>query len=208
MNERRNKIVQWMLNQGSGIVDVPEMCFLKETTEKEQLEHPFGNVRYVYSIVASYFENEVQFPEQVDYAVETDMDMQDFDEWQAIQEILFGEKPVKAMKPECAQAINTALWEYHDISPCDVLERYDGLFAELKEENQKLKWMLKEVADDAEGLFMGFVGYNPYEKRLEHEDCEAREYCDYCDRDCDCDGSQCKWRYEDNVKKLLKTKEK
>ena len=24
MNERRNKIVQWMLNQGSSIVDVPE----------------------------------------------------------------------------------------------------------------------------------------------------------------------------------------
>ena len=49
---------------------------------------------------------------------------------------------------------------------------------------------------------MGFVGYNPYEKRLKHEDCEAREYCDYCDRDCDCDG-QCKWRYEDDVEKLL-----
>ena len=46
---------------------------------------------------------------------------------------------------------------------------------ELEEENQKLKQMLKKVADDAEGLFMGFVGYNPYEKRLKHEDCEARE---------------------------------
>ena len=73
---------------------------------------------------------------------------------------------------------------------------------ELEQENQKLKQMLKKVADDAEGLFMGFAGYNPYEKRLKHEDCEAREYCDYCDRDCDCDG-QCKWRYEDDVKKLL-----
>ena len=66
----------------------------------------------------------------------------------------------------------------------------------LEQENQKLKQMLKKVADDAEGLFMGFAGYNPYEKRLKHED------CDYCDRDCDCDG-QCKWRYEDDVKKLL-----
>ena len=73
---------------------------------------------------------------------------------------------------------------------------------ELEEENQKLKQMLKKVADDAEGLFMGFAGYNPYEKRLKHEDCEAREYCDYCDRDCDCDG-QCKWRYKDDVEKLL-----
>lgn len=73
---------------------------------------------------------------------------------------------------------------------------------ELEQENQKLKQMLKKVADDAEGLFMGFAGYNPYEKRLKHEDCEAREYCDYCDRDCDCDG-QCKWRYEGDVKKLL-----
>lgn len=78
---------------------------------------------------------------------------------------------------------------------------------ELEQENQKLKQMLKKVADDAKGLFMGFTGYNPYEKRLKHEDCEAREYCDYCDRDCDCDG-QCKWRYEDDVEKLLKeTKE-
>ena len=67
---------------------------------------------------------------------------------------------------------------------------------------QPLEQMLKKVADDAEGLFMGFAGYNPYEKRLKHEDCEAREYCDYCDRDCDCDG-QCKWRYENDVKKLL-----
>lgn len=73
---------------------------------------------------------------------------------------------------------------------------------ELEEENEKLKQMLKKVADDAEGLFMGFARYNPYEKCLEHEDCEAREYCDYCDRDCDCDG-QCKWRYKDDVKKLL-----
>lgn len=47
MSERRNKIVQWMLNQGRGIVDAPETCFLKETTEKEQAEHPFGSVRYV-----------------------------------------------------------------------------------------------------------------------------------------------------------------
>lgn len=79
---------------------------------------------------------------------------------------------------------------------------------ELEQENQKLKQMLKKVADDAKGLFMGFTGYNPYEKRLKHEDCEAREYCDYCDRDCDCDG-QCKWRYEDDVEKLLKeTKER
>lgn len=73
---------------------------------------------------------------------------------------------------------------------------------ELEQENQKLKQMLKKVADDAEGLFMGFAGYNPYEKRLKHEDCEVREYCDYCDRDCDCDG-QCKWRHEDDAKKLL-----
>lgn len=72
----------------------------------------------------------------------------------------------------------------------------------LEQENQKLEQMLKKVADDAEGLFMGFARYNPYEKCLEHEDCEAREYCDYCDRDCDCDG-QCKWRYKDDVEKLL-----
>lgn len=59
MSERRNKIVQWMLNQGCGIVDAPETCFLKETTEKEQAEHPFGSVRYVYSMVVNLFENEI-----------------------------------------------------------------------------------------------------------------------------------------------------
>lgn len=85
---------------------------------------------------------------------------------------------------------------------CVHCDHKDEYIIELEEENQKLKQMLKKVADDAEGLFMGFAGYNPYEKRLKHEDCEAREYCDYCDRDCDCDG-QCKWRYEDDVKKLL-----
>ena len=82
---------------------------------------------------------------------------------------------------------------------CDHKDEY---IIELEEENEKLKQMLKKVADDAEGLFMGFARYNPYEKCLEHEDCEAREYCDYCDRDCDCDG-QCKWRYKDDVRKLL-----
>ena len=85
---------------------------------------------------------------------------------------------------------------------CVHCDHKDEYIIELEEENQKLKQMLKKVADDAEGLFMGFAGYNPYEKRLKHEDCEAREYCDYCDRDCDCDG-QCKWRYEGDVKKLL-----
>mgnify|MGYP004658413703 CR=1 FL=1 len=50
---------------------------------------------------------------------------------------------------------------------------------ELEQENQKLKQMLKKVAN---------------------------EYCQCCNSDCD--GSQCKWRYEDNVRKLLKTKEK
>ena len=133
MSERRNKIVQWMLNQGRGIVDAPETCFLKETTEKEQAEHPFGSVRYVYSMVVNLFENEIPFPEQVDYAVETDMDMLDFDEWQVIQEILFGEDSDRAMKPECARALNTALWEYHEIYPYEILERYDGLFAVLDE---------------------------------------------------------------------------
>ena len=85
---------------------------------------------------------------------------------------------------------------------CVHCDHKDEYIIELEEENQKLKQMLKKVADDAEGLFMGFAGYNPYEKRLKHEDCEAREYCDYCDRDCDCDG-QCKWRYKDDVEKLL-----
>ena len=85
---------------------------------------------------------------------------------------------------------------------CVHCDHKDEYIIELEEKNQKLKQMLKKVADDAEGLFMGFAGYNPYEKRLKHEDCEAREYCDYCDRDCDCDG-QCKWRYEGDVKKLL-----
>lgn len=71
---------------------------------------------------------------------------------------------------------------------------------ELEQENQKLKQMLKKVADDAKGLFEECAEYSPY------EECLANEYCQCCNSDCD--GSQCKWRYEDDVKKLLKTKEK
>lgn len=70
----------------------------------------------------------------------------------------------------------------------------------LRKENQKLKQMLKKVADDAKGLFEECAEYSPY------EECLANEYCQCCNSDCD--GSQCKWRYEDDVKKLLKTKEK
>lgn len=66
---------------------------------------------------------------------------------------------------------------------------------ELEEENQKLKQMLKKVADDAEGLFEECAEYSPY------EECLANEYCHCCNSDCD--GTQCKWRYEDDVRKLL-----
>lgn len=111
-------------------------------------------------------------------------------------------KPVKM--PKKTYVDNVIKSPFANISGlcCVHCDHKDEYIIELEEENQKLKQMLKKVADDAEGLFMGFAGYNPYEKRLKHEDCEAREYCDYCDRDCDCDG-QCKWRYEDDVKKLL-----
>ena len=54
--------------------------------------------------------------------------------------------------------------------------------------------MLKKVADDAEGLFEECAEYSPY------EECLANEYCHCCNSDCD--GTQCKWRYEDDVKKL------
>lgn len=67
---------------------------------------------------------------------------------------------------------------------------------ELEQENQKLKQMLKKVADDAEGLFEECAEYSPY------EECLANEYCHCCNSDCD--GSQCKWRYKDDVEKLLK----
>lgn len=66
---------------------------------------------------------------------------------------------------------------------------------ELEQENQKLKQMLKKVADDVEGLFEECAEYSPY------EECLANEYCRCCNSDCD--GTQCKWRYEDDVEKLL-----
>lgn len=70
MSERRNKIVQWLLNNGRGIVTFSEMYPLKETTEKEQAEHPFGVVRYVLSALVNIFENEMPFPEQVSKKLE------------------------------------------------------------------------------------------------------------------------------------------
>lgn len=78
---------------------------------------------------------------------------------------------------------------------CVHCDHKDEYIIELEEENQKLKQMLKKVADDAEGLFEECAEYSPY------EECLANEYCHCCNSDCD--GTQCKWRYEDDVKKLL-----
>lgn len=179
MSERRNKIVQWLLNNGRGIVTSSEMCSLKETTEKEQAEHPFGVVRYVFSVLVNMFENEMPFPEQVDYAVETDMDMLDFDEWQAIQEILFGREPEQAMKPECALAINKALWECHDISPYEILDRYDSIFMELDEAREKAVPTAPESVESStliDGYFWWTCGACG---NLQHTDKQAR-YCSDC----------------------------
>lgn len=185
MSERRNKIVQWLLNNGRGIVTFSEMYPLKETTEKEQAEHPFGVVRYVLSALVNIFENEMPFPEQVDYAVETDMDMLDFDEWQGIQEILFGEDSDRAMKPECARAINTALWEYHDISPYEILERYDGPFAELDEAREKAVPTAPENVETST-LMDGYVWWTCRAcGNLQHTDKQVR-YCADC-------GQRVKW---------------
>lgn len=74
----------------------------------------------------------------------------------------------------------------------ELLERQNK---KLEQENEKLKQMLKKVADDAKGLFEECADYDPY------EECLANEYCQFCNSDCD--GSQCKWRYEDDVKKML-----
>ena len=78
---------------------------------------------------------------------------------------------------------------------CVHCDHKDEYIIELEEENQKLKQMLKKVADDAEGLFEECAEYSPY------EECLANEYCHCCNSDCD--GTQCKWRYEDDVRKLL-----
>lgn len=78
---------------------------------------------------------------------------------------------------------------------CVHCDHKDEYIIELEEKNQKLKQMLKKVADDAEGLFEECAEYSPY------EECLANEYCHCCNSDCD--GTQCKWRYEDDVKKLL-----
>lgn len=78
---------------------------------------------------------------------------------------------------------------------CVHCDHKDEYIIEPEEENQKLKQMLKKVADDAEGLFEECTEYSPY------EECLANEYCHCCNSDCD--GTQCKWRYEDDVKKLL-----
>lgn len=114
MKKTREELIQWLLNQGAGIVYSVENA---ETTEKEKEEKPFSCVRYVESTYADCFE-EMPFPDQVDYAIEHNMDLIDFDEWQAIQHHLFGNE--KEMSPECAGKINHALWAYHDETPLDL----------------------------------------------------------------------------------------
>lgn len=193
MNERRNKIVQWLLNNGRGIVTFSEMYHIGEyATEWNKRacndEDAMHEIKQTLLGTIQPLERTVELLEQRNKELEQENGEQ--------KQIIKRTKQWRVNKDIKSPFANiSGLCCVH----CDHKDEY---IIELEEEKQKLKQMLKKVADDAEGLFMGFAGYNPYEKRLKHEDCEAREYCDYCDRDCDCDG-QCKWRHEDDVKKLL-----
>lgn len=112
----REEIVQYCLNNGTGIVYSDSDG--AETTESEKKEKC---IRYVSKDTIDWFERHLH-PEQVEYAVKNNISLLDFDEWQAIQAVLFANTadPNQTISYKCALAMNCALWEYEDISPMDL----------------------------------------------------------------------------------------
>lgn len=186
MNERRNKIVQWLLNNGRGIVTFSEMYHIGEyATEWNKRacndEDAMHEIKQTLLGTIQPLERTVELLEQRNKELEQENGEQ--------KQIIKRTKQWRVNKDIKSPFANiSGLCCVH----CDHKDEY---IIELEEEKQKLKQMLKKVADDAEGLFEECAEYSPY------EECLANEYCHCCNSDCD--GTQCKWRYEDDVRKLL-----
>lgn len=120
--EYKTKIIQYLLNQGTGIIYAP-ITEKSYTTEAELKAANSCNrkVRYVMSDVIDDFLH-YEHPEQIEYTIENNLDLIDFDEWQAIQKVLFMNTANKndTIPYKIAVKINAVLWT-EDITPLELL---------------------------------------------------------------------------------------
>lgn len=127
----KEEIIQYCLNQGIGITyeseDVFDVITCRTTdTETKKAEKECCSPRYVHENVFGWFLNHPR-QSQVAYAVENNLCSIDFDEWQAIQNILGIE-----MSWETALAINNVLYEGLDLRPVDIpVVDYEDLWERL-----------------------------------------------------------------------------
>lgn len=115
----RNKVVQYCLNQGTGITYVTASDFNVDTCETTPLEIQEAAKR---NVSPRYVKNEVidwfcSCPRryQVIETINNNYDLCDFDEWTALQNILGIE-----MSRKSSDKINGVLWESYDVSPMNM----------------------------------------------------------------------------------------
>lgn len=123
-NEWKRKIIQYCLNQGTGILYEFEPNITERgcTTplELESAHASKKKARYVeIAAIDSFLYH--NHPNQVEYAVEHNIDLIDFDEWQALQTVLFANtaNPNDEISYETAISINSALWN-EEITPLEL----------------------------------------------------------------------------------------
>ena len=117
----RNLVVQYCLNQGTGITyrSQPDFNPAKcETTELEKLEAERRNVspRYVLRETVDWFLSH-PLRHQIIETVENNYDLCDFDDWMCLQNLLDLEMPRKI-----SDKINNFLWDKYDLCPREIPE--------------------------------------------------------------------------------------
>lgn len=115
----KEEIIQYCLNQGIGITyeseDIFDVITCRTTdTETKKAEEECCSPRYVHENTFGWFLNHPR-QSQVAYAVRDNLCSIDFDEWQAIQDVLGIE-----LSWETALAINNVLYEELDLRPVDI----------------------------------------------------------------------------------------
>lgn len=127
----RDAILQYCLNQGTGIEYKPEDA---ETTEKEiqDAEKENRKVRYVATYTTDVFCRWAR-PQQVAYAVTHNMDLRDFDDWQVLQDLMGIEMPYTVERK-----IESLLSEL-DIYPIeiDIKPEFRNVIKQKFDDNQK-----------------------------------------------------------------------
>lgn len=120
----KTRIIQYCLNQGVGILyeTDPDVAKKGLTTTAEIVSAHAADkaARYVdLDVIDSFLHH--PHPEQVKYAVEHHIDLIDFDEWQALQRVLFANttNPDDTIPYKIAVKINGLLWE-EELTPLEL----------------------------------------------------------------------------------------